>query len=396
MHLEDVDLENAIAHNRQLERPAIKPKEYERFFEHLNNGVPYNKAVAKALPRQCLNQRIKAVLHKLKIGGDNRGITDDEISYSKKTVTTVRKIKMVGFSVITAFYKGNQYLQSLFDIASKNKETFDKHNIEAFVELILVNDSPDYIVETPPFPDNVTVKVLQHEKNAGIHQARITGLENSSGDYIVFLDQDDFLESNGLYLEYMAIADADADVVVANAYIECENGDKKRQYKSRGQFANALILSPYVKAHNQIASPGHCLVKKASIPREWCDYVLKVNGSDDLFLWILMFTQKKKFVKLEKVVYTHRYTGENLSAEETKMATSSLEIARFLDEIAYVPKWVVAAFSRNRRQKIAMAQMSKMEKMKLYVGNLDIYAPRFWWRIRGLVGKYPSEDACRA
>lgn len=84
LHLEDVDLENAIAHNRQLERPAIKPKEYERFFEHLNNGVPYNKAVAKALPRQCLNQRIKAVLHKLKIGGDNRGITDDEISYSKK------------------------------------------------------------------------------------------------------------------------------------------------------------------------------------------------------------------------------------------------------------------------------------------------------------------------
>ena len=63
--LERVDLKNAIAHNHQLEIASKKPKGYDVFFNGLENNIPYNKLVEKALPKQCFNQKIKAILYKI-------------------------------------------------------------------------------------------------------------------------------------------------------------------------------------------------------------------------------------------------------------------------------------------------------------------------------------------
>lgn len=43
-----------------------------------------------------------------------------------------------------------------------------------------------------------------------------------------------------------------------------------------------------------ITSPGHCLIRKTSIPQLWKENILKNNGSDDLLLWLLMLEENKK------------------------------------------------------------------------------------------------------
>ncbi len=58
---------------------------------------------------------------------------------------------------------------------------------------------------------------------------------------------------------------------------------------------NALTLNAYIFGHNRIVSPGHCMIKKTSIPIEWKQNIMEVNGSDDLFLWILMFSKGSIF-----------------------------------------------------------------------------------------------------
>lgn len=65
--LHPVDLETAIQHNHQLERPSIKPKTYDAFFEALASGNSYAKAVRTALPRTYFNQKIKKLFIRLKI-----------------------------------------------------------------------------------------------------------------------------------------------------------------------------------------------------------------------------------------------------------------------------------------------------------------------------------------
>ena len=182
---------------------------------------------------------------------------------------------MVTFSIITAFYYGNQYLPNLIKIAENNKKRLNEAFPDSAVELIIVNDSPEISVELPSYDSSVSVKVVNHIRNSGIHQTRITGLNNSGGDFIVFLDQDDDLADDCLLEEYKTIGKS--DVVVANAYIERQDGTKALHFKSKGQFKNAFEIEPYIKGHNQIISPGQCLIRKSSIPREWTRFVIRLS-----------------------------------------------------------------------------------------------------------------------
>ncbi len=69
LHLEDVNLENAIAHNGQLNMPSKKPTEYDAFFNALKKTENFSKSIRKCYPRFCLRQDIKALLKKAKISG---------------------------------------------------------------------------------------------------------------------------------------------------------------------------------------------------------------------------------------------------------------------------------------------------------------------------------------
>ena len=69
---------------------------------------------------------------------------------------------------------------------------------EANIELIIVNDSPYDIVEIPKIKIDFSFKIIDHEINSGIQQARVTGLKACSGDYVLFLDQDDVLVDDAL------------------------------------------------------------------------------------------------------------------------------------------------------------------------------------------------------
>ena len=103
-------------------------------------------------------------------------------------------------SVIIPVYQTEKYLwhctESVMNQSYKN------------IEIILVDDgSTD---RSPEICDNLAkmdkrIKVI-HQDNGGISRARNTGLRNASGDYVAFLDSDDFLHRHFIkYLLYLCI-----------------------------------------------------------------------------------------------------------------------------------------------------------------------------------------------
>lgn len=288
-------------------------------------------------------------------------------------------------SVITPFYKGNDYIGGLVANIMRNAANLKKVSENACIELIIVNDSPDINVELPDTTGDVRCRVLVHEKNSGIHQARVTGLQNCKGEYILFLDQDDSVLDNFFVkqLPYMK----KCDVVIGNANMENAEMKMTPLYRTNGDLKKVLAVETYINSHNQIVSPGQCLIRKSAIPEEWCQYIMDNNGSDDLFLWILMFYKHVRFQVNKECLYTHHYTGENLSASGSKMAQSSLSFAEHLKKIDYVPNDIIDPFIRARKLSSSLRKASALEKVNVCIKNRDIILSRVIWKLRCLLSR---------
>lgn len=279
----------------------------------------------------------------------------------------------VDISVIVPFYKGNKYINNIFIVINKNSIKIKSNYPNIKVELIIVNDSPDYELYQQTTYDAFTTKIIKHNENKGIHQARVTGLSKSLGEYILFLDQDDQLEEDFLLNQYKLIFRYKKEVVVSNGYIENSDLSKDLIYKSKVDLKRVNDLEFYLKSHNMIKSPGQCLIKKESIPEEWEKYIMKSNGSDDLFLWILLFEKGYKFLINNRPLYFHKYTGENLSESGNKMGKSSLEFTKFLENIDYIPKEHTIMLERSRNFFINFKKSDNFNKINIIIKNFDLF-----------------------
>lgn len=276
-------------------------------------------------------------------------------------------------SVITPFFKGNKYLKQLFSVMDRNYSILKYEYPQAEMELLIVNDSPDTSVKIPEFSVNFKYKIINHELNSGIQQARVTGLKNCSGDYVLFLDQDDELLNNAIENQARILIDTNADMVICNAYVERADGSSYLCYKTKTDFNKLNDLKFYLKSHNVIKSPGQCLIRKDCIPVEWQEYIIKRNGSDDLFLWILLFEKSTNFVINREPLYIHKYTGENLSESEEKMNISSLEIVEFLKKVDYVPQKDIDELKRARDFSLDLRKNNSIGKIKVIIKNIDLF-----------------------
>lgn len=70
MHLEEVDLDKAVAANHQLKHPPEKHPRREKFLYAINKGRSFRLATAMALPKASVKQCLKVGLIKLKVMKD--------------------------------------------------------------------------------------------------------------------------------------------------------------------------------------------------------------------------------------------------------------------------------------------------------------------------------------
>ncbi|WP_291534791.1 glycosyltransferase family 2 protein [Bacteroides sp.] len=119
------------------------------------------------------------------------------------------------------------------------------------IEIIAVDDgSPDTtgVILDQLAVNDLRIKVI-HKKNGGVSTARNVGIEAASGDYIVFVDGDDYISSD--YTDYMIgmIKQYDAEMALSvNCYMrEGEHQVLQDNIKCyTPEDATTLLLSPRV------------------------------------------------------------------------------------------------------------------------------------------------------
>lgn len=145
-------------------------------------------------------------------------------------------------SIIVPVYNVEKYLSDC--IVSICNQTYSQ------LEIILIDDgstdSSGQICEQYRQIDN-RIRVF-HQKNAGAACAKNVGLDNASGEYICFVDSDDYISSDYIYNLIHAIKDSNADIIECTFFTVFKNKVDRQTFKSsKERFTSLEYLSEYIK-----------------------------------------------------------------------------------------------------------------------------------------------------
>ena len=131
---------------------------------------------------------------------------------------------MAKISVIIPVYNAEKYISRCLD--SIIHQTFKD------IEIICVNDNSEdnsaAILEEYSQKDN-RVKVVNNTQNLGAASARNKGLDIANGDFIYFIDADDYIDEKYLECMYDKIEQSKCDIIL-NVSIQSESNNKISEF----------------------------------------------------------------------------------------------------------------------------------------------------------------------
>lgn len=132
-------------------------------------------------------------------------------------------------SVIVPVYKTGKYLDKC--VKSLLAQSYQDY------ELLLVDDgSPDDCGERcEEYAGQYSHVRALHKKNGGLSSARNYGIDHAQGEYLTFVDSDDYVDEGMLGYLVSRIKETDSDIAVCGIYDEYEKGTTT-QWKQAEEF----------------------------------------------------------------------------------------------------------------------------------------------------------------
>lgn len=148
------------------------------------------------------------------------------------------KLPIPFFSVVVPVYNVEKYLDNC--VKSILRQNFSSY------EIILVDDgsTDSSPIICDAFQEQHSMIHVVHQHNRGLPGARETGVRYASGEYIMFVDSDDWLVDDALSTVYQAYMSSKSDVIAFD-YVK----------------VNRFVLNDNIKCHDVF--PDNCIVSNS-------------------------------------------------------------------------------------------------------------------------------------
>ena len=143
----------------------------------------------------------------------------------------------------------------------------------------------------------ILFKVLHHIRNCGLSEARNTGIKAAIGEWIWFIDSDDWIENGALNILYTMLGeneDKDIICIQKNNYLK-----EKKTFLSVNDILEAPILmsgKQYLKSNLQKAVAAKFIVRRTFLIDNNIWFYPGILHEDILYVRILMYLAPQVFV----------------------------------------------------------------------------------------------------
>lgn len=296
---------------------------------------------------------------------------------------------MPELSIIVPVYKVEPYLPKCID--SILAQTFTDF------ELILIDDgSPDRCGEIcDEYAKKDSRIVVIHQKNQGVSAARNAGLDAAQGEYIGFVDADDWLEPE-MYKSLMdRLLETGCDLVGCTYYHDNTAPTQRAEDELRFPDSRALLFDLYTKPSKM---SGSCCIKlfRRSVIGS-VRFIVGMTAWEDLvFLQNCYLHDPVSAVRLAKPLYHYRSNAESATNNTLNIRYGRQDFQRYVFSVleqtdqAYANKALTYFLDSSIQLISQYRKSSEQNLMRKRVRQVKRHI--FYWVLRGTLQRRLSSQ----
>lgn len=279
------------------------------------------------------------------------------------------------FSILVPVYNVEKYLEQC--VESLLNQTY-----KGEYEIILVDDgstdSSGLICDEYQKNNPDKIKVV-HKKNEGLVSARQAGIEIANGNFSLFVDSDDFVETNLLETVNDCIKHNNNPDMVIYSFRYYSNGKTTERkvtlsenettfsYDNKKDLYEALISTTF------ITSLWTKALKTEILKNDPTDYSLYFdkNMAEDLFRSIHLLTAAERIVYMNEPLYNYRTNDASISRSFRPETLSKKNVLYVYDRfLEYLPEWNMD--TEEYRQKLKARWLNEtIYTFSIYYENVE-------------------------
>lgn len=249
-------------------------------------------------------------------------------------------------SVCVPIYNSGDYIErcavSLFEQSYSN------------IEYIFVNDCTkdnsmmvlDDVMNRYP-QKRSQIRIVKHQKNLGLAGARLTGLNNATGDYVWFVDSDDYVEVDTVnkLIPYMR----DGKDLIAFSFLE-ELKDRVIQRPTSNLSVNRVLI------HAVSPSIWKCVAKRSLFYDNKILPQVGINYMEDFFLLSRLVLVSKEIISLDKDFLYH-YNCSNMNSMMNTVNIKAME--QCAKVVGYIDDYYIERNAHNKYNRALLVMLGR-------------------------------------
>lgn len=245
------------------------------------------------------------------------------------------------------------------------------------LELLFINDcsSDDTTVRVKELissqnQDGITWSIISHDENRGVAAARNTGLDNATGDYIYWVDADDFIEADTIE-KFVKASSETLDIVVSewNLVFNSNSRHMTQRDAINGEDLFAKMAFGVMRWNLWLF-----LAKRALFEENHLRFIEGVNMGEDMMMMLKLALHANQVTVIHEPLYNYIQTNAAAISKDIRPYVSQI-----IQNVSEVENYIASNFENKHNEEILQLKLS-LKLPLLISSDIDSYKQWYnWW-----------------